>query len=233
MSLAVYQALVDKIVRSPDDGVVAADRDDAIALAVLRYSTDCPRKLVEDIVWTLDGYIGPVPAGWMVGSSLLGGEFPIGEQPPASIDIAVSQTPTQTQLMAVYAREAGDTVRVTYTAPHQLTAAPAADTIPDQHREAVANYAAFILFKQLAAKYSSDRETSINADHSDVDSRAKNYALRSKEARAAYFAGIGKADPMADRAGAANAPSGAAAAGGIATWEGRTRNPLTRGSLSL
>lgn len=234
MTLADYQALVDQLVRAQADTVTSADRDQAISLAVLRYSADCPRELVEDVAWAADGYVGPLPASWATGSRLLGAEFPIGEQPVSSIDVTVYLTPTTTELMAASALSAGDAVRVTFTAPHELADAPqAVNTIPDAHSEAVANYAAFVLFKQIAAIYSSERETPINADRADTESRAKNYALRAKDARAAYFAGIGKADPMADKSGGAAAAAGGSPAASVSAWEGRTRAPFTRDTLAL
>lgn len=64
-----------------------------------------------------------------------------------------------------------------------------------------------LLCQQLAAYYSAERETSISADGSNTESRARNYAYRAKDYRAAYFAGIGKADPVAQAAsGGAGAP---------------------------
>ena len=231
MSLADYQTLVDKMVRAPDgvDTIATTDRDTAIELARLRYSQDAERKLTEDVVWVADGYFGPLPASWTDGSYLVSAEYPIGEQPVALIDMEIYISDAAQQLMTTDGLATGATVRIQFTAPHLLNAGDTpADTVPLRHREAVASYAAHILCKQLASYFSGQRETSINADASNTESRARNYAARAKEYRAAYYAGIGKADPQSDKAGAAPAGDPAASVG---AWPGRSRNSLTRGSF--
>jgi hypothetical protein len=229
MALADYQALVDKLVRDSSGQVVAADRDQAIELARLRYSVDAERKMTEDVVWVVDGHIGPLPASWVDGSYLVTGEYPIGQQPLSLVDVTVYATPGGLQLMAADAILAGESMRVQYAAPHLLNAgATPADTIPLAHREAVASYAAAVLCKQLASYYSGQRETAMNADSSNTDTRARNYAARAKEYRAAYFAGIGRADPQSDSA--AGGVTGAPAAS-VSSWEGRRKTNLTRIAL--
>jgi hypothetical protein len=230
MSLADYQTLVDKMVRDSSGTVVAADRDQAIELARLRYSADAERKLTEDIAWPADGYFGPLPASWVDGSYMVTAEYPIGQQPPAFIDLAVYLTPTEQKMASPDALPAGATVRIQFAAPHLLVGgATPADTIPQVHREAVASYAAQILCKQLASYYSGQRETAVNADASNTDSRARNYAARAKDYRNAYYTGIGKADPQADN-GNAGGVAGAPAAS-VSGWEGRRRTNLTRIAL--
>lgn len=227
MALADYQSLVDKLVRDQSGTIAAIDRDAAIESARLRYSQDAERTLVKDVVWAADGYYGPLPAGWVAGCYLLGAEYPIGQQPQASIELAVYIDGAGVEkLVTQDALAIGSTVRVTFAAPHELTAGPpAADTIPLAHREAVAGYAAHILFKQLAAYYSGERESSINADASNTDSRSRNYAARAREARAAYYAGIGKADPLGDQGGSAASRGGEPAAS-VSSWAGRSRANL-------
>jgi hypothetical protein len=229
MALGDYQSLVNKMVRDSSGTIAVADRDQAIELARLRYSVDAERKMTEDVVWLADGHVGPLPANWVVGSYLVTGEFPIGQRPPSLVEVSVYVTPTGQQLMVEDALSAGDTLRVQYAAPHLLNGGDApADTIPPTHREAVASYAAAVLCKQLASYYSGQRETAMNADASNTDSRARNYAARAKEYRSAYFAGIGRADPQSDK-GAGNV--GGAPAASVSSWEGRRKTELTRVSL--
>lgn len=223
-----YQALVPQLVRDTGGTIAPADIDGAIELARLRYSQDAERTLVRDVVWPADGYHGPLPADWSAdGSYILQAEYPVGARPVAQMELAVYTDAAGAQsLMVPDALSAGATVRVTFAAPHALTAGPpAADTVPAMHREAVANYAAHVLLKQLAAHYSGERETSFNADRSDTDSRARNYAARARECRAAYYAGIGKADPLAHRGGN-GAGSGGEPAASVSSWAGRTRANL-------
>ncbi len=230
MALADYQQLVDSLVRDASGTLTAVDRDRAIELARLRYSADAERTLTQDVTWTAAGYFGPMPAGWVAGAYLLGAEYPIGEQPPASVEMSVYLQPGQVEnLMTPDALVAGAVVRVTFAAPHQLTGSPTpADTIPARHMEAVASYAAHVLCKQLATHYSGERETSINADASNTESRARNYAARAKDYRAAYYAGIGKADPQG--AGGSGGAGGGGSSGepsaSVSSWAGRRRNVI-------
>lgn len=229
MALADYQQLVDSLVRDASGTLTAVDRDRAIELARLRYSADAERTLTVDVTWVAAGYFGPMPASWVAGAYLLGAEFPIGEQPAASIELSVYLQPGAVEnLVTPDALAAGDVVRVTFAVPHQLTGSPTADdTIPDRHMEAVASYAAHVLCKQLATHYSGERETSINADASNTESRARNYALRAKDYRAAYYAGIGKADPQG--AGSGSGSGGGSAgepAASASSWAGRQRNVI-------
>ncbi len=228
MSLASYQQLVNALVRDTSGVLMPTDRDLAIRLALQRYSADAERKLVEDVTWTAAGHTGPMPESWAAGSYLLGAEYPIGETPPAEIDVAVyAYTDGTRELQAADALSAGAVVRVTFTAPHVLAASPdAVDTIPEEHMEALASYAASVLCRQLAAHYSGERETSINADASNTASRAQAYAARAKDYRAAYYHGIGKADPAQAGSGGGQAGSGEQPAASVGSWAGRTRANL-------
>ncbi len=229
MAFADYQDLVDKMVRAPGgtENIATADRDTAIELARLRYSLDAERKLTKDVVWVADGYFGPLPEGWVDGSYLVSAEFPIDQQPISLIEIEIYVTPTEQKLVTPDGLSAGDTVRIQFTAPHLLNGGVTpADTVPLKHREAVASYAAHILCKQLASLFSGERDATINADSSNTESRARNFAFRAKDYRAAYFAGIGKADPQGDKGGAAAGDPAAS----VSAWSGRGRNSLTRGS---
>lgn len=227
MALADFQQLVKRMV--PEDGgpLTDADRDAAIGLAVLRYGTDAPRTLVRDTGWLLAGFLGPLPSDWVDGSTLRSAEYPIGRNPIARIDMALYADEGGTLLIAQDMElPAGAQVRITFAAPHRLD--DTTDTIPLQHREAVASYAAHSLCRQLSVRYSGEREASVGADGSNTESRARNYAARAKEFRSAYFAGIGQVDPYASGAGAAG--SGVAAASSTGAWPGRQRYSLTRGS---
>lgn len=103
------------------------------------------------------------------------------------------------------------------------------DTIPVQHRLPVASLAASMLCQQLATYYSGQRETTLGADASQTETRAREFAARAKEYRTAYYVGTGQIDPYAKPA--TSASSGATAAAAVATWPGRPRNRLTGGVL--
>lgn len=230
MALADYQSLVDSLVRDASGTVTTVDRDRAIELARLRISADAMRELVKDVIWVADGYFGPLPDGWADGAWIKTAEYPVGRQPIELVELALYADGAALQLMTAEALPAGAVVRVTFAAPHLL--ATGVDTIPAEYREAVGSYAAHLLCKQLAAHYSGEREASISADGSNTESRARNYAIRAKDYRAAYYAGIGKVDPQAAGAGGAAAPVGTPAAS-VSGWEGRQRAGLRNNSWGL
>lgn len=237
MALADLQTLVDSLVRDQAAVLTPADRDRAIEWARLRYSADHGRVLAEDVTWQAAGYTNALPADWLEGSYVVDAEYPIGESPRALIEMATYLTPTTMQLVVTDSLAAGSVVRVTYAAPHLLNGgATPKDTIELVHREAVASYAAHVLCKQLASHYSAERDSSINADGSNTDSRSRNYAQRAKELRGAYYAGIGKPDPQGGGSaapGAGSAAMGGEPAASVSSWAGRTRAPnLTNGQLS-
>ena len=63
MPLADYQTLIDSLVRDDGGAITAANRDQAIALAVVRYSTDRPRSRVEAVI-SPGGAFLDLPSGW-------------------------------------------------------------------------------------------------------------------------------------------------------------------------
>lgn len=230
MALVDYLQLVSTMVGEGDAALAPGRVEDAIGYALLRYSADVPQTLVRDVGWLVRGYLGPLPADWIDGSAVRHAEYPIGQQPPRLIDLAIYADVGGTVLASEIELPAGAEVRLTVLAPHRLSATD--DTIPLAHREAVASYAAHLLCRQLATRYSGERETAIAADGSNTDSRARNYAARAREYRAVYYAGIGKPDPIVLNS-AQSAGSGAQPAASVGAWPGRSRNSLTRMGYGL
>lgn len=231
MALADYQQLVDDMVPDQATTITPEVRDRAIGNALLRYSVDLERVVVEDVTWTALGYDGPMPVDWTDGAYVRQAEHPVGQQPPALIELAVYQGPGGQRLAAVEQLDAGSVVRVTYGAPHLLQETPtAADTIPLKHRLAVAQLAASLLCSQLATRYSGQRETAMGADVTQAETRAREYSSRAKEYRTAYYVGTDQADPFAKQA-AAGGSAGTPAAAAVGSWPGRRRGMLTRGTL--
>lgn len=222
MSLAYIQALIDDLARDQGDVLSADSRARALEAARLQYSVDRPRVLVEDIAWA-SGNLGPVPASWSESVWIKSAEYPIGRDPASLIDVAPYRSPEGWSLLAAYPVQAGDLVRVTFMADHQLTST--VDTIPVVHRLAVAQYAAHLLCHQLSTYYSAQRESMLGADASVTETRAREFSSRSKELRSAYYVGVGMADPYKlAGAGAASAPGSAAA--GVVSWP--SNNPRHR-----
>lgn len=220
MSLAYIQALIDDLARDQGEVLSADARTRALEAARLQYSVDRPRILVEDIAWA-SGNLAPVPSSWTESVWIKSAEYPIGRDPASLIDVAPYRSPEGWHLLAATPVQAGDLVRVTFMADHQLT--ELVDTIPVVHRLAVAQYAAHLLCHQLATYYSAQRETAVGADVSMTETRAREFAARSKELRTAYYIGVGLADPF-KASGGSSAPGSAAA--GVVSWP--SNNPRHR-----
>lgn len=210
MALADIQLLLADLARDQAEVLDAGARERALEAARLQYSSDRPRRMVADVAWPA-GALADVPAGWTDGAWVQWAEYPIGREPVALIDVAPCLTPTGWQLMAARPLPAGAVVRVTFMAAHELDAL--LDTIPAMHRLALAQYAASLLCQQLATYYSAQRETALGADASMTETRAREFAARAKELRAAYYAGVGVADPFK----AGSTTLGGAAAG-VVSW---------------
>lgn len=220
MSLAYIQALIDDLARDQGEVLSADTRTRALEAARLQYSVDRPRVLVEDIAWA-SGNLAPVPSSWTESVWIKSAEYPIGRDPASLIDVAPYRSPEGWHLLAAAPVQAGDLVRVTFMADHQLT--ELVDTIPVVHRLAVAQYAAHLLCHQLATYYSAQRETMLGSDASVTETRAREFAARSKELRTAYYIGVGLADPFKASGGSSAAGS---AAVGVVSWP--SNNPRHR-----
>lgn len=194
MSLATVQSLVDDLVRDTDQVIASTARDEAIVNAVLRYSADAPRRIIEDVVVDVDGNL-PAPALWAEGSSaLLQAEYPVGERPTTYIPPQLIEPyvgPTGTVLMLMGAIPSGEIVRVTYAAPHALDGTQ--DTLVPQHRRAVAALAASDLCGQLAANYSNESAPTIAADTVDHKGKSDRWRARSRDLAADYARIVGVA----------------------------------------
>lgn len=192
MALADFQDLVDALVRDSAGDITAAQRDEAIQRAVTRYSSDRPRRKVEDIV-SAGGYYLDLPTAFDTDFSRLEDiETPPDENPPAMLAgdaWRLYETPTATKILLDSSLAAGADVRLRYTIAHQLDVAT--DTVPSRDREAVAGWAAALLLEQLASRYSGDIETTIQADSVDHQSKGRDYASRASRLRKLYFDHLG------------------------------------------
>lgn len=203
MPLADYQTLVANLVRDAATEISTAQRDEAIALAVTRYSKDRPRILVADLV-SAGGNLLDLPAGWEAEfSELRSLEYPIGEVPPTYIANEfwrLYQQPAAIKIQLDDALAAAAQVRSSFTVRHTLDAGT--DTIPVKDREPVAAWGASILCDQLAALFSGQQLTTIPADSVDHKTRAEEYAARARNLRTRYFNELG-IDPKRSVAAAA------------------------------
>lgn len=194
MPLAQIIALVDDKLRSAALGSAAnmATRDRAIEQAVVQYSEDAPRVLVQDVAGVNTQSIS-VPEGWVAERSrLVRVEHPIGTLPESTLpatavfDGAVWRVLFESAL-------ANALVRVHFTTPHELS--DALCTIPPQHENAVASWAAAELCRQLATQRGHDRDATIGAAASLGQSASGDLARRAREWLAVYRVALGLPDP--------------------------------------
>lgn len=158
--------LID-IIRSKvkDDSGKLSDPDDLLSAAteaLNRYSKFRPLQVVTDIPGS-GGYDCDLPIDWVEGfSEILQVEYPVGRVPANIIDrsyYSVYAGPDGKKLRILIATpDADELVRQTYTVLHTEDSVPAADL------EAVANLAASICFRQLAAAFGQTSDPTIQAD---------------------------------------------------------------------
>lgn len=206
MSLAYLQDLLPRLVREQPHNVGTGDIERAIQSAVRQFSYDQPRRLVDDFTWGADGHYSASMLPEATSYTLvLDAEWPVGQTPKQTVGVTVYLTETELRLVCEQPLPATAVVRITYTAEHVVVGGVQPRcTVPRRHLDHVGYYAAHLLCRELATQYSAERESSISADSSNTESRARNYAARAREYRAAYYAGLGLLDPMqaADRGGA-------------------------------
>ena len=192
MPLADYQDLVDDLVRDDTGKITTADRDEAIARAVARYSQDRPKIKVEDV--TADGtYFLPLPAAWETDFSQIRSiEYPIGKSPLSIIDNSawgMYQAPSAEQIILADVIATGKSVRINYTIRRVVDGS--SDTIRADDREPVSAWAAAFLLDQLASLFSGDSDSTIQADNVDHNSKARDFASRAKTLRKRYYDELG------------------------------------------
>ncbi|MEW6646537.1 MAG: hypothetical protein AB1450_05020 [Pseudomonadota bacterium] len=202
--LSDFQTLTDSLVRDEEGKISTPQRDQAIALAVVRYGKDRPRELVEDATGDGTQYLA-LPAQWEAGiSGLRAIEYPIGAIPPTYIQPGcwgIYNLPGGVQKIAMQQGIAfGADARLTYTVSHTVT--DVVDTVPVTNREAVACWAAALLCDQLAALYSGTSDPTIQADSVQHQSKAAEFAKRGNSLRTRYYNELG-IDPKRNAAAGA------------------------------
>lgn len=188
MALADYQSLTDNLVRDDGGEITADDRNQAIDLAAIRYSTDRPRATIESMV-SAGGVFLDLPDGWDADfSRLTAVEIPTGDG-ATPIGAMLDQGLNGWRIRLDRTLIAGETVHVRFTIAHVLDAEN--DTIPLKDREAVSGWAAALLLEQLASLYSGHRQPTINADSVDWQSKGRDFASRAKRLRESYLDHLG------------------------------------------
>jgi len=148
--------------------------EEEIAAAVIRYSNDFPRVVVEDEAGNgTPFYAHTVLASWLDDfSRVIEVEYPAAavsaSHVPEFLDLADDLEQDYRTASTRYFRfpnhtpVASETIRFRYTALHTLT--NATDTIPSHHYDAVCDLAAAYCCTRLAARFASSMDSTIAAD---------------------------------------------------------------------
>lgn len=198
-----YQTLVTDLVSDDANRIAPTQRDAAIQAAVLAYSIVRPRPRVADVA-DASGMLLDLPADWEEEfSQITGIEHPVGRVPPALLATdawALYRDVGALRIMLATSLPAGSTVRVSFTAPHVVSATE--DTVPAPHRAAVALLAAAMLCDQLAAFYANDSDSTIAVDRAPGQTRSQAYAARARDYRRQFQDIVGAADRVSAPAAA-------------------------------
>jgi hypothetical protein len=192
MTLPAIQSLVDRLAQDTGNVMGLEARDQAIELAVARYSTDRPRTVVKEL--TGNGTKGlPLPEGWEDGFSRpVSIEHPVGFYPPAfwgPDEFGLFQSPTSTVIRLADAIKPGAAVNVGFTVRHVVDGET--DTVPLQDMEAVARWAAAILSESLGAYYAGHQAGTIQAAAVDFGSKNRDWFQQAKDLRQGYYDHLG------------------------------------------
>lgn len=188
MALEDYQELIDNMVRDEAGEITTDQRDQALLLAVVRYSTDRPVTMVEEIT-SPGGQFLDLPAGWdNQFSRPLKLEIP-DDDDGIEIGASIEQTLNGTRIRVSRTLAAGQILHFYYTGLHQLDVE--GDTIPLIDREAVASWASALLLDQLSTLYSGSINPTLDADTVNFQSKGRDYASRAKAKRQVYLDHLG------------------------------------------
>lgn len=201
-----------------DSGRLTYETDYAPAMeaALASYSKHRPREVVFDLVGN-GGSDLALPAGWVAEfSRILAVEYPVGENPPhllAADEWSLYRSPQGYQLrLRLDKPAAGESVRLTYTAPRTETELPAADL------DAVACLAASICLRTLAALYGQTSDPTIQADVVNYRSKTDEFRRLADALEERFHVHLG-IDPR----------GGVVAASAVAGAPSRSRTRLTHG----
>src|SRR5687767_13500849 len=125
MNLATFRASVAQLIRDAAGVLQQADLDFAIGEAVRRYSRVRPRVVVADVVGS-GSFDYDLPAGWDVTFSRMQSvEYPAGRREASyvdKLDYSIYNAPASQKLrFLVDTPQAGESVRITFTALHTIT----------------------------------------------------------------------------------------------------------------
>lgn len=187
MSLAVLRPRVEGLVRAERVGAEAQlGIDQALQEAALIYSRRRPRHQVVDLTADGEWYLA-LPAEWVDEfSAIKQVEYPLGRRPPEVVsgrEYWLYRTPDgETLAFRELTPGVGESVRVTFTAPHVLD--EHSTTLPATSWDTVVKLAAGTVCLELAAFYSHTQHAGLKLDGVSHSSKATEFEKRGKAYRA-------------------------------------------------
>ena len=193
-----------------DSGALADMQAMAVARAVAHHSGSRPRILVEDLAGNGSADYDLAGAGlteWDDDFSVIRRvETPVDDAAGTSTaleedegDWRVYDLPDGRKLRLAASVALGETIRVTYSARHQVD--EHTDTIPLIDQPAVQALAASFYCRMLASAYASSRDSTIAADSVDHGRTNANFIKLAQEYRAEYDSRFGAKEAPAKAAG--------------------------------
>lgn len=197
-TILTFETLFGDRVRDSGAKFTTAQIDRAIVEAVKRYARVRPVEAVQDYPGDGATFDLALPTGWVPDLSTVRSlEYPTGQRPAALLEAEDWQfyrvsTAVQTIRLTTLTPSAGQTLRVTWTKPHLVDVS--GSTIAVQDEEAVANLAAAIGLRQLAAHYANTVDPSIAADSVNYRSKSSEYSKLATELEQQYRQHLGITD---------------------------------------
>lgn len=201
-TLLTFETLFQDRVRDSGARFTAAQVDRAIAEAVKRYARIRPVEAVQDYPGDGATFDLALPTGWVPDLSTVRSlEYPAGQRPAALLEAEDWQfyrvsTAVLTIRLTALTPSVGQTLRLTWTKPH--TVDQAGSSIVGQDEEAVANLAAAIGLRQLAAVYANTVDPTLAADSVNYRSKSSDYLKLAGELEQQYREHMGITDKSSE-----------------------------------
>ena len=197
-TILTFETLFADRVRDSGAKITLAQTDRAIVEAVKRYARVRPIEAVQDYAGDSATFDFALPTGWVPDFSTVRAiEYPAGQRPasllePEEWSFYRSATTTVTIRLKTLTPSTGQTLRVTWTKPHLVDTS--GSTIPAQDEEAVANLAAAVGLRELAAHYANTVDPTMQADSVNYRSKSSEYLKLADELEGQYKQHLGITD---------------------------------------
>lgn len=193
-TIANFEQWFDDRVRDAAGRITSLQRQTAIQDALKQYAAVRPVEVVTDYPGDGTTFDLALPAGWVTDFSIVRRiEYPAGRREPVFLereDWGFYRTPSALKLRLYTVTPAtGQTLRLTWTKPHVVDYV--GSTVPLTDEDAVADLAASIGLRTLAAVFAGTVDPTIAADSVDYRSKSKEYSDLAREYEKRYRVKLG------------------------------------------